>query len=95
MTAAEFNAAVDYLCDRARAKEVQFDALRTEADRLSALASECNGGLAESRLQLELAKKEADRLRDERDRLWSTWAVVGSGVAGVVAGGLAIFIVTR
>lgn len=92
MTAAEFNAAVDYLCSRARAKEDSFDRLRAEADRLVVLGAECSGALAETRLNFERAQKEADLLRLERDRRWSTWVVVagvGSGaLAGVLAGWL-------
>jgi len=89
MTQSEFNAAVDHMCSRARAKEVQFDELRTETSRLLIAGAECSGALSESRLQLATVQADLIRVRSDRDRRWSTWAVIGVAVGGLVAGGVA------
>jgi hypothetical protein len=92
ITAAEFNAAVDHMCARARAKELAYDRLRIEADRLAIQGAECTGALAESRIQIVALHKKADLLRLERDRRWSTWVVVVVAATGFVAGGAVVLI---
>jgi hypothetical protein len=89
-TAAQVNAVADTLCRRARAKELAFDELRTEADKLLVSQAQCNGALSEYR-GIDQARIQAlvqlEQVREERDERVSKYWVVGGIVAGAVLGG--------
>lgn len=89
-TPAEVNAVADTLCRRARAKELAYDQLRTEADKLVVSQAQCTGALAEYR-GIDQARVQAlialDAERAKLNTRVSKYWVVGGLVAGAILGG--------
>lgn len=88
----------DVLCRRARAKEVQYDALREEANRLVVAGARCEGAMGEYR-NIDQARmtalSELVLVKQERDsRVHKLW-VVGGVVAGLALGGTVGYLVSR
>lgn len=91
LTATELNEVTDYLCSRARQKEVQYDKLRLVADDYLVRAVSAEAKLQEYR-SIDLRRVELERelalVTREKDERVSKIRVVLYVVGGVVLGGV-------